>query len=75
MICSDRTSLPEVVGDAGILLDPLDTRALASAMERVFNDAALRDRMSRAGLERAKLFPWRRTAEETLAAYRELLRS
>lgn len=75
VICSDRTSLPEVVGDAGILLDPLDTRALASAMERVFTDAALRDRMSRAGLERAKLFPWRRTAEETLAAYRELLRS
>ncbi len=74
VICSNRTSLPEVVGGAGILIDPLDTQALASAMERVFTDAALRDRLSRAGLERAKLFPWRKTAGETLAAYAELLR-
>jgi glycosyltransferase involved in cell wall biosynthesis len=72
VICSNRASLPEVVGDAGILVEPTDVRAIADAMERVFTDGALRARMSAAGLERAKLFPWKRTAEETLALYNEL---
>ena len=72
VICANRTSLPEVVGDAGILVEPTDTGALAGAMERVFTDPDLRERMSRRGLVRAKLFPWKKTAEETLAAYREL---
>jgi glycosyltransferase involved in cell wall biosynthesis len=69
VICADRTSLPEVVGDAGILVDPMDAGALAAAMKRLFTDDALRRRMVAAGLERAKLFPWRRTAEETLDVY------
>lgn len=72
VIVSNRTSLPEVVGDAGILVEPTDTGALAGAMERVFTDPDLRERMVRMGLERARLFPWRKTAEETLAVYREL---
>jgi glycosyltransferase involved in cell wall biosynthesis len=72
VICANRTSLPEVVGDAGILVEPTDTGALAGAMERVFTDPALREQMSQRGLERAKLFPWRKTAGETLAAYRVL---
>ncbi|MCX6340469.1 MAG: glycosyltransferase family 1 protein [Candidatus Aureabacteria bacterium] len=72
VICSNRASLPEVVGDAGILVEPTDVRAIASAMEHVFTDGALRARMSAAGLERAKLFPWKKTAEETLKLYKEL---
>lgn len=72
VICSNRASLPEVVGDAAILVEPTDVRAIAGAMERVFADGALRARMSAAGLERATLFPWRKTAEETLALYNNL---
>ncbi len=72
VICSNRASLPEVVGEAGILVKPTDTRAIADAMERVLIDSALHARMSAAGLERAKLFPWSKTAEETLALYKNL---
>lgn len=72
VISSNRTSLPEVVGDAGILLDPTDVDGLSAAMERILTDAALRARMREAGLERARLFPWRKTAEKTLAIYRDL---
>lgn len=72
VICANRTSLPEVVGNAGILVEPTDAAVLAGEMERVFTDDSLRRTMIAAGLERAKLFPWMRTARETLAAYREL---
>lgn len=72
VICSDRASLPEVVGDAGVLVEPTDVKAIAGAMEHVFIDSALRARMSAAGIERAKLFQWRKTAEETLEIYKEL---
>jgi len=74
VVSSNRSSLPEVVGDAGILVEPTDSAAIADAMERVFADRALRERMVAAGRERAKLFPWRKTAERTLELYRELLR-
>jgi glycosyltransferase involved in cell wall biosynthesis len=73
VICSNRASLPEVVGTAGILVEPTDIRAIADALERVFTDGALHARMSAAGLERAKLFPWRKTAKNTLQLYKELL--
>jgi len=73
VVCSNRASLPEVVGDAAVLVDPLDTHALAGAIERVCTDQDLRARLIRAGLERAKLFPWRKTAEETLAVYTQQL--
>jgi len=72
VICSNCASLPEVVGDAGILVEPTDVRAIAGAMERVFADGALRARMSAAGIARATLFPWKKTAEETLALYNNL---
>jgi alpha-1,3-rhamnosyl/mannosyltransferase len=72
VICSNRSSLPEVAGTAGILVEPTDVGAIADAMEHVFIDSALHARMSAAGLKRAKLFPWRKTAESTLALYNEL---
>ncbi|MDD5555677.1 MAG: glycosyltransferase family 1 protein [bacterium] len=72
VVCSNRSSLPEVVGDAALLVEPEDAGALADAMGRVLTDGALRERMRAAGLERAKMFPWRRTAEETLALYNAL---
>ena len=70
VITSNRSSLPEVVGEAGVLVDPTDTGAMADAMQRVLEDERLQSRLSAAGPEQARSFTWRRTAEETLAVYR-----
>jgi glycosyltransferase involved in cell wall biosynthesis len=74
VIAGDRTSLPEVVGDAGLLVDPFDERALANALARLIDDAGLRTELRRKGLERARLFDWRETARLTLKAYEQALR-
>ena len=71
VIVGDRTSLPEVVGDAGVLVDPFDVNALAAAIEKVISDSNLRAKLSVQGLARAKLFAWRETARQTLAVYQK----
>ncbi|MBI2849009.1 MAG: glycosyltransferase family 4 protein [Chloroflexi bacterium] len=73
VISSNTTSLPEVVGDSGLLIDPLDIDRWAMAMDRVMDDQALYNDLSRRGLERARLFPWQKTAQGCLDAYREAL--
>lgn len=67
--CSDRASLPEVAGDAALLFDPDDHRAIADALERLLADDALAQRLVAAGHERVAQFTWARTAELTLASY------
>jgi glycosyltransferase involved in cell wall biosynthesis len=71
VIVGDRTSLPEVVGDAGLLVDPFDVESLAKAMETLISDSSLREELSVKGLARAKLFDWRETARQTLAVYKK----
>jgi glycosyltransferase involved in cell wall biosynthesis len=71
VIVGDRTSLPEVVGDAAVLVDPFDVDALAAAIEKVISDSDLRTELGLKGLGRAKLFNWRETARQTLAVYRK----
>jgi glycosyltransferase involved in cell wall biosynthesis len=71
VIVGNRTSLPEVVGDAGLLVDPFDVDALAAAIESVVNDAELRSELRTKGLQRARLFDWRTTARQTLAVYEQ----
>lgn len=71
VIVGNRTSLPEVVGTAGILVDPFEVDALAAALERVVSDSNLRTELSVQGLARAKLFNWQATARQTLAVYRK----
>jgi glycosyltransferase involved in cell wall biosynthesis len=71
VIVGDQTSLPEVVGTAGILVDPFDVDALAAALEKVVSDSNLRAQLSVQGLARAKLFNWQQTARQTLAVYRK----
>ena len=71
VIVGNRTSLPEVVGDAGVLVDPFDVNALAAAIEKVISDSNLRAKLSVQGLARAKLFEWRETARQTLAVYQK----
>jgi glycosyltransferase involved in cell wall biosynthesis len=59
---SNCTSLPEVGGDAALYFDPLDVHDMADVLCTVLQDAGLRERMSRAGLARAKAYTWRNTA-------------
>jgi len=74
VISSDVSSIPEIVGDAGILIDPYQVTELAEAMLRVARSESLRAEMSRAGLERSRKFSWQRCAAETLQIYRECIR-
>jgi len=67
VIAANVSSLPEVVGDAGLLVDPLDSDALAATMQRLVQDAALGEDLRQRGLARARLFSWPRSAQETLA--------
>jgi len=75
VIASSAASMPEVLGDAGLLIDPLDTAAWTDAVVKVINDERLRARMRAAGLARAAGFTWERTARATLAVYRAVLAS
>jgi glycosyltransferase involved in cell wall biosynthesis len=68
VIASRNASIPEVVGDAGVLLDPTD---VGQWVEAIMNDGALRARLTAAGLRRAASFTWEQTARITLDAYRE----
>jgi glycosyltransferase involved in cell wall biosynthesis len=69
--CSDRPALPEVAGDAALLFDPADQDAVTAAVRRLVGDEKLRDDLAERGRRRARLFSWRRTAEQTLASYRK----
>lgn len=74
VITSNVSSLPEVAGDAALLVDPYDTNAIANAMTRLLTDASLHHELRKKGLLRAREFTWKRTAYETLNVYRQLLR-
>jgi len=67
--CSNTSSLPEVVGDAGLLFDPLSVEAVAGAVQQAMSDESLRAELRRRGLQRATQFTWDRVAQETLQVY------
>ncbi len=71
VITSDRTALPEVVDDAAVTVDPSDAGAIADAVRQMVTDDALRERLSRRGLQRASKFTWDRAAEMTLQVLRK----
>ena len=71
--CSDRSSLPEVAGDAALLFDPESPRAIADAIERLLADEALAARLREAGRAQAARFTWEATARGTLASYERAL--
>ena len=73
VISSNRSSIPEVVGDAGILLDPLDIMAMRNAIERVVTDSKLAEQLRVAGMRQAKQFDWNRTARETVQLYQKVV--
>ena len=72
VIASNRGSLPEIVGDGGLLLEPDDVEELAGAMEKLLNDDTLWGNLRQKGLAHAARFSWEKTARETLAVYREI---
>jgi glycosyltransferase involved in cell wall biosynthesis len=70
VVTSNVASLPEVVGDAALTVNPTDVQALADAIHLVASRPGLRAHLVEKGLRRAAQFTWRRCAEETLAVYR-----
>jgi glycosyltransferase involved in cell wall biosynthesis len=70
VLTSDVSSLPEVAGDAALLVDPDDTEGLAAAMREVLDDVDLAERLSASGLVRAAEFTWMRTAKQTAQTFR-----
>ncbi len=73
VICSNAAALPEVVGDAALLVNPRDVGEIANAIERVVTDRALRDELRAKGIARAAKFSWERAARETLAVYHSVV--
>ena len=71
VIVSKTSSMPEVVGDAALMVDPRNDEEIAVAMWRVLSNSTLRDELSAKGLQRAKAFSWQRAAEQTMAVYRK----
>ncbi|MFQ5343414.1 MAG: glycosyltransferase family 4 protein [Anaerolineae bacterium] len=66
VVASNVSSLPEVAGDAALLVDPHDTNALADALAHILTDEDLRAELRRRGLQRARQFTWQRAAQQTL---------
>ncbi len=73
VIAGNRTSLPEVVGDAGILVDPYDVNAIAAAIERLIDDPDYRQQLRVKGLARSSVFDWNETARRTLDVYEQVV--
>jgi len=74
VVASNASAIPEVVGDAGLLVPPTDPSAWAAGIARLLQSEPLRGWLIAKGRVRATQFPWRRTVEGTAAVYRELLR-
>lgn len=75
VVGSNASSIPEIVGDAGILVDPHDARAMAGALIPVCMEDQLHDELSERALKQAAKFSWEKCARETVAAYEDVLRN
>lgn len=69
VVASNAGALPEVVGDAALLVNPENVEDIASAIERVLTNAKLREELIKRGFERVKRFSWEKTAIDTLRVY------
>lgn len=75
VMTSNNSALPEIAGDAALLIDPLDEEAMTQAMLRLSRDEALRQQLIEAGYQNVKRFSWEKAAQETLAVLTEAARS
>lgn len=71
VVTSEKGSLPEVVGDAAYIVNPLDIDDIANGIKKVFEDISLRENLSKKGLSRAASFSWEKTAAETVKIYED----
>ncbi len=74
VVCSNAASLPEVVGDAALLVDPTDVDAMAEAMMRMTEDGNLREDLRRRGALRVKAYSWEQSARDLLRIYQDIVR-
>jgi len=72
VVASNASSIPEVVGEAGILVDPYNVQALAEAMKQVLTDSRLKQAMVKKGFEQSKKFSWEKAAEQTRQVYEKV---
>ena len=75
VVCSNASSIPEVVGDAAMLFDPHSTEVLGQALSAVLNDDGLRQELIEKGRARTKEFSWAKCAQQTTAVYEQVLSS
>ncbi|SHK65161.1 Glycosyltransferase involved in cell wall bisynthesis [Clostridium cavendishii DSM 21758] len=73
VISSNISSIPEVIGDSGILINPFDIQELSNALEKILADSKYRESITALGHNRSKLFDWKKTAQNTLVAYDTIL--
>jgi glycosyltransferase involved in cell wall biosynthesis len=73
VMTSNLSSLPEVVGDAAVLVDPYDTQSIADGIRRVVTDEPLRQELIARGRQRVQAFSWQRAATQTLEVYRDVV--
>lgn len=73
VICSNTSSIPEVVGDAGEYIDPESTESIKSVLEETLNSKEMRLNLVKKGYERCKQFTWARCAQETMEIYRKVV--
>jgi glycosyltransferase involved in cell wall biosynthesis len=71
VIAGNRTSIPEVVGKAGLMFDPFDTNSLVQALTQMLDNSEYRAALRIQGFERASEFSWKQTAQLTLEAYQK----
>lgn len=72
VVTSNCSALPEVAGDAALLVDPQDTESIAAALVSLAGNESQRDDFSRRGLERARMFSWKSAVDRTWAVYDEI---
>ncbi len=72
VICSNVSSLPEVVGSAALMINPFKALEITDALETIINDEPFREMLIKKGYERSKLFTWEKTAKEYLEVFRDL---
>jgi glycosyltransferase involved in cell wall biosynthesis len=73
VLTSNLSALPEVAGDAGLLVDPYDADAISTGLAELLESQSRREELSRRGLERARRFTWHQVAEQTLHVYRQIV--
>lgn len=73
VLTSNVSAMPEVAGDAALLIDPTDVRSIADGLQRMASESELRDTLARAGLARAGRFTWEKSVDATWKVYEELM--